>query len=431
MIQNLEELHEYVGKKEKIILYGAGGVGKALVHFFEKEHCANKIFAVTVTKRTGKENMLVNELYELKEYTEIPVILATKSGLWAELRETLSAFGFETIECMSDELCQTLMNEQDFDEKVESIKQGHALAKNIIPIGDETTHYFIAKWHIGDNARSLKFVRTFRDYYFGEENRTAERYVKNWRGGVKAVAITTKASAGEARLYPEIDEVVILSQQELEDLNMYATSKVCNYKNLHADVHDENWIKCGMYGVTSMAWNLNVPNDALIGEMALSKAGIEATKQEIVQQEIVCEKTVILCPHALSSTYLPWELWDRIVLEYKKKGYRVFTNVGPKETELAGTERLEVPVDVFAGLAQEGCEIIGLQCGLVDILLWSGIGKRIAILNCGKTEGDRGYAYSRGAAETITRMGNITYFFFQEEDIDTMWLVIKEYIEEM
>ncbi len=325
------------------------------------------------------------------------------------------------------------MNE--FVHSLEHLLHGYTIACKVCREFEEGVHYLIKNRHIGDAARNLKYVKAFKDYYSdGNKYHFVEKKDVNYRMFPKmnkvnqVIVITNVAIEGVAKLYEEVDEVIVLSQAELEDLELYANSSICCHRNLHPDERKDDWLKCVMFGIPSIAWELNVPTNQEQGKAQITTNSKEKGKKIIESLKILPEQTVIVFPHARSSSQIPETIWDKVIQVYKEKGYRVFTNVSPKEGALKNTERLQLSVDELVGVVSSGCTVIGIQSGLLDTLIWAGISVKMYIIFYVKEEKEMQFAMNRGVKEKITKKGNITYMLFENDTVEEIEKIVLSQI---
>ena len=128
--------------------------------------------------------------------------------------------------------------------------------------------------------------------------------------------------------------------------------------------------------------------------------------------------TVIICPISRSSSSLPKVIWEKFAQYLYSLGYEVFTNIGIGEAPIENTKSLVVDVDVVVCLANRGAKIVGVQCGLIDILVWSN-SPNLLIASIIKNEQDRAFAQvSKALQEVNKKPNNVTYLRIEhfEED---------------
>ena len=444
MEKPMELFKKELNSAGSFFVYGAGHVADIVCRFLERENLLEKCQGVLVKDVSTNPSMFYGK--KVEEYTNAlshigKIVIALAASGQRAVYDELSKKGVpkERICCLSESLLEELKEEEAFRKNMEAVERGYRHAKRIIPENDVAVHWFIKNQHIGDAARTFRVLKAFREYYSGTDpyyfskDSTSlgydwTRYVKNTI--CKRVnVISTNSIAGVARLAPWVDETVILSKEELYDLELYANSSICRHPNLHPDDR-QDWLREAFYKVGTYNWQLLLPNESRPIELKVTEEALLSGTIVMREKKIDAEKTVLLCPWALSSTYLPEEIWDRIVSKCVELGYRVFTNVGPKEQELHGTERMEEPIDTVVGLVQQGVRVIGLQSGLTDILLWAGVTAPLCILNYGKTDMEISFAKGHKIDDRLVRKGNLTYMLFtglQDEDI---WNMILEYMEE-
>lgn len=79
-------------------------------------------------------------------------------------------------------------------------------------------------------------------------------------------------------------------------------------------------------------------------------------------------KTVILAPYATAISQINDDLWYKIRDLLVEKGFKVATNIGPKEKPIDGTTGLQVAFDEIIPIAEYAGWVIGVRSGLFDIL---------------------------------------------------------------
>lgn len=356
-----------------------------------------------------------------------------------EVYENLLRSGIEKerIYCLTEELLEELKTETLFEMSMESVRRGHQIAKRILS-DEDTTHWFIKNQHNGDAAGSFRFIKVFREYYSGKdkyyftkEDSLLYDYTQYVKTTVckKVIVVTKKSIAGLVKLVPWVDDVVILNKRDLNDLELYAKSPICMHKTLHYD-DQQDWIRTALYKIGTYNWQLMIPNENVPIELEITKEVLDSGSAVIKDKNIDVEKTVLLCPYAISSTSLSDKFWSKTVSKCRELGYRVFTNVGPGEKELPFTERMEESIDTVVGLVQQGVRVIGLQSGLTDIFLWAKITTPICVLNYGKTALEISFARCYGVKGNLLNKENLTYMSFADMDEDSGWKMLSEYMEE-
>lgn len=326
----------------------------------------------------------------------------------------------------------------DFLLSIEQILKGFHLAEKYVS-SDQTVHYFIQKMHIGDTTRHLAILKPFREYYSGvdeyhftEKERVNSKLFPKKRIVKKIVVMTTQILSGVARLFEDVDDVIVFTQDELKCLDLYATSSACVHPNLYYDEND-NWIREIMFGVSTINWQLFLPKGELSNGHGVISSKVKEKIDFIVNRDkINPTKTLVLCPYAQSSSSIDVSVWDSIINFYKSLNFDVFCNVGPNEKELINTKRLQLPIDEFCGLIDRGCTVFGLQSGLIDTLRWIKIKSKMYILFNIIGPHETQFAINRGVAldKPITENNNVTYFCFQNTSSEVMSEVIQNKLKE-
>ncbi len=78
------------------------------------------------------------------------------------------------------------------------------------------------------------------------------------------------------------------------------------------------------------------------------------------------KKFVIICPEALSAVSYSIDFWKDIIKSLKTKGYDIYIN--SKNTDIYGENSLFLTVTELFILAKYASAIIGLRCGLLEVL---------------------------------------------------------------
>ncbi len=85
-------------------------------------------------------------------------------------------------------------------------------------------------------------------------------------------------------------------------------------------------------------------------------------------EEIIPGKSVILAPYAKSVTALRTEVWERIVKEYRGRGYVCYTNVAGEEKPLPDTRAVSPAIAQMRSLVERAGTFIGIRSGLCDVV---------------------------------------------------------------
>lgn len=93
-------------------------------------------------------------------------------------------------------------------------------------------------------------------------------------------------------------------------------------------------------------------------------------------------KTAIIAPYANSVVQPPAEFWDKIVIDYQRQGFHVFTNIFGNEKKLAGTESITIPPKSLVSAVEYAGHFIGLRSGLCDIVSTANCRKTVVFPDC-------------------------------------------------
>lgn len=335
-----------------------------------------------------------------------------------------------------------------FKSRLEKIINGMQIAEKYC-LYTNSIFYMILNRHIGDAARVLKAIRGIKDYYgttasryhFHSDDLNSEeakskgvkREFKKRKCIEKIVVITNKSISGVAKLYSKyIDDIIVLQQNDLNDIELYVYSGLGMHENIMTDqfpggkllgrwnFDEGSWVRWLMFGVNDTMWNLCMPVKLKGSEcnMSVDEETESKVNQIVAKLNIDIEKTVILCPIAKSSSMIAGSIWQKFVKIIKDKGFDVYTNIGPGEKGILGTKDLPVSIDEIVCLSNKGVRVVGVQCGLMDILLWAHCGNFI-VLNPIVNSIDVTYARDVACLQEVNKKpNNVTYLRIErfEED---------------
>lgn len=332
----------------------------------------------------------------------------------------------------------------DFNKRIEKLNYGLRLALQYCKL-DNSVLYFILNSHLGDAARDLKILKPILMYYGIDAPRYHFTGISASQDGIYAVKnfskkkliakiciITSKSISGVVKLYEEfVDEVIVFPKKELEAIELYAFSQCGPHENIVPDENapgllqrwnfdETDWTKWMMFKVNSLMWKFCLPREVMTHQanMMIGESTKVLSDKVISDYQIDVLHTAILCPVSRSSSNLPKAIWVKFTQFLRTRGYEVYTNVGPDELPVEETKALSVDVDVVVGLAHKGVKVIGVQCGLMDILVWSKA-SNLLIVNVIRSEQDKAFAQVAGAVQEVNnKPNNVTYLRIEhfEED---------------
>ena len=322
-----------------------------------------------------------------------------------------------------------------FSENLERVRAGESIANKFCSY-DNSNFYVILNRHLGDAIFNLYGLKTFKELYSAEaplwdhalfEVQTGEVLYKE-KAIKKLIVITTEAISGIVRLYDFIDDILILKKADLDALEAYAASGLGFHKNILQDVwvknrlYGEDWnsnsdkARRFLYGIDEKVFLYGLPRRFINAEMSITPKTAEITALLIKSFRLDIKKTVVLCPVARSSSMLDYSVWDKFVLWLRKKGFQVFTNVAGNEKILDGTEALSVDIDVLACMGKMGCRIIGVQCGLLEVL--ASLNLPLVCISVIRNANDKRFSHCPENKEVLRDVNGVTYLrieHFEEE----------------
>lgn len=316
--------------------------------------------------------------------------------------------------------------ELEFLSNLDKLISGMKLANRICSY-DTSNCYIIINRHIGDSVRAFKTLLSIKNYYGNDDDlyhfndeQTHKSVFKKKKLIKRIIVITTKSISGVAKLYSKYyDDLIVLSKDDLDALELYSYSGCSVHENIYYDENpsqiiskhyktDEgSWVRTKMFGITDLMWSICLPQGLATGQICISDASKNAGHIFIKNHKIIPNKMVVLCPVAKNSSMLVNAIWEEFARKLKSKGYRVFTNAFGNEETVKNTERFEQDIDILVYLATLGIRIIGVQCGLMDILVKIKP-EFVTVLHIIQTDKDRQYAFSRGANKEVNMVNGIT-----------------------
>ncbi len=277
------------------------------------------------------------------------------------------------------------METTEFVRKTASVMKGFEVAEKII-LDDSHTHYLIMNHNVSDVFRMGKMVVLFKKYYSGgdyyREDQFGKLFRKSWVVS-KVVVVTDSKCAGVVELFSSVDQIIILSQEELDDITLYSKSSLCVHKNIHRDEYGSfgddgignNSLKNKLFGVQSYNWVLDIPmnfpekDEWILSDMRLNASCVEKACSFFKKEKLCPDKMIIIFPYAKSKTMLAEQSWITFVDFLKKLGFVVFTNIlSGEENVLPGTKELKVSIDILMAMGAAGCIMVGVRSSLIDVV---------------------------------------------------------------
>ncbi len=350
----IKNFFEYCSKFSKLVIYGAGDVGKMVAQFMEKERIVFEGFCVSAKP---EKHMLGN--YEIREIDEICNCERNIGILVAVSKKNV-----QDILCLLDnrELPYFYSSEflfELFRKKCEEsaskvwIQDGY-ISRILDTAFERDTVYICCPASIGDTLYVAALVKAYK-----EENPS-----------VRKVCLILKKGHGElGGLFPAVDEVLV-SHELVEILDQYSmctqTWRLKNYlyghfkKSLRFAYDPEyNREDCRTIFARYAKLVLGLQEYAEPESIILDRGNLKGEGRN----------SVVLMPYAKTAEMLPASFWEELARRLAGKGYSLYTNVGSdKEKEIPGTKPLAEPL-LNTALFCEGCRAaVSLRSGLCDLL---------------------------------------------------------------
>lgn len=100
-------------------------------------------------------------------------------------------------------------------------------------------------------------------------------------------------------------------------------------------------------------------------------SSVKEAKTALSEIGAVAEKTVILCPDAVSTNHLsriPMQFWSDLALGLTQKGWTPITNLGPTTECIPGTKAVPIPLPKFRDYAVAAGWVVANRSGLCDLI---------------------------------------------------------------
>lgn len=108
----------------------------------------------------------------------------------------------------------------------------------------------------------------------------------------------------------------------------------------------------------------------------------KAPLSEEGKREMSQGNTVIFAPYAHSIAEVSLSFWENLVVEYKKKGLVVLTNVAAGQAPLSGTKGVSFPLHEMISAVEYGGHFVGMRSGLCDVLHSAQCQKTLVFPSC-------------------------------------------------
>ena len=375
----------------------------------------------------------------------IPVIGLNKLKILENTLIVVFPLNFEILmtvrnEFVNDELNIDVIHNDEFHNlKLQIV--GRKLAVSIMDLGEKCTYFFIIRYHFGDAISLLSSLSAFKILHNNPESFGLGE-LKWWYSNKKVekiVAITNNRLVDLCNLCNEIDDTIVLDDYELDAINYVIHNDTHGiYRNILPDASSFLWNKNPVFSGNMSSYpfslfDLPLKNDLVCKYVSEYKLKINSylsgkADEYINNRGIDINKTVAIFPYAKSTSMIEEKYWNSIVNIVKKSRMRVFTNVGPGEAALKGTEELSVDISLLLTLVAKGMRIIGVQSGIIDALRHVNLIPNRSFIIWGMSDPiEKLWAYDMGVLSCnddvfIVTIDNITYFTFNNERIDDYFI---------
>ena len=200
----------------------------------------------------------------------------------------------------------------------------------------------------------------------------------------KIAAVTCEKYGGLCKLWPKIDDSIIVSPKKILLIKDYLAHKDSHWKRSHNIYHfysnrefqsaltwahnnDQLFNKVTIYNVAySFVYGLPVITTPCYGDYRLADIGLVQTL--INKFHIEKSRSCILIPYTKSGDEIPLMFWETIVSTLCDEGYKVYTNTDDDEKVIARTEKIFAPLETVPYLVNYAGYAITNQTGLGDLL---------------------------------------------------------------
>jgi len=292
-------------------------------------------------------------------------------------------------------------------------ERGRNIAESLDPY---QMYYLAYGGHIGDIVLGLSYLHSFKE----------TKRIKN------ITVITSEKSKGLACYYKdEINDILTMQKDDLEALRIYAEDKRRTQLNIFGATWNfvpierrvpfpvvQTMYKCMHLGLEYQAKSQYIADDK----------SMEGFDTYIQSTTIEKGKSLILVPYTQSAKAFPLSFWEKIAKTLSRK-YRVFTNIGPGEKAIQGTEGVYIPLAYVVDTFRYAGYSVSIRCGLADLLALGNC--NTCVLYNVTNDEERNYAnvnsrYINGDESILSRKA---VFVESYENLDDVTKLIKEKIE--
>lgn len=352
----------YCRQYARLVIYGAGDVGRMVSEFMEREKIPFDCFCVT--KRTENRMMAGHEIKEIDEIVcrseKTGIIVAVSRKNAGEILKTLEEMGqscfysSEFLFCLFEEKCRMSASAVQIEDGFISGVGGTSFERDIM--------YICCPASIGDTIYVAALVRAYKE-----------------KMGGKVCLILKKGHRELGTLFPAVDEILV-SDEIVETLDRYSmytqTWRLKNYiyghfkKSLRFEYDPEyNRADCRRILPRYQRLILDLSGDVMQGGGMQEMAFRSPERKGDGHQAGDRKSEIVIMPYARTAAMLPVFFWEELVRRLKREGYFVYTNIGgEKEKIIAGTIPMAESLLDTARFCESCGAVIALRSGLCDLL---------------------------------------------------------------
>lgn len=351
----INRFKDYCARTSRLVIYGAGDVGRMVAEFMDEEDISFDYFCVT--EKSGKNAFCNHEIRTIEEV----ISDAPETGIIV----AVSKKNVEEILCLLENQTVYYYYSTEFLFRLFERKCERAASKVLIRDGyiyeisgvafDRNTMYICCPASIGDTLYIAALVKAY----------------KREHPYVSKVCMVLKKGHGElGRLFPAVDEVLVSDEivQILDFYSLYTqTWTLKNYvyghfKKSSRFIYDPEYNQKDCRNILTRYSRLvmNLSTEAELEKIHLGSALRYAEKSN---------EDIVLMPYARTAKLLPFAFWETLARRLTEKGYTVYTNIGgEKERAIQGTIPVKKTLLDMALLCEGYKAVISLRSGLCDLL---------------------------------------------------------------
>lgn len=367
-------VEQEVFRNREIIIFGCNESAEKMMEYLKSKNLRVSRIVDNNPKKIGTSlcGVPVSQpnQYLLPKKSDCAILIASR--YYPEMLFQLESMGYEegkevfkAAEYSSQHA--NSLTEQEFDERVQLVKQGERIYQDILAVIPGLQKLFICPpAALGDIYVAMSLLGE----YLKENN-------------IKSFAIVTKYPVCKklAYLFGYEKDMVVLNPVDMDNLLQYSVfSKMANDRILvisHRFPYTCKVNEIGNYKSIRFADHFrysiyrldeNIPMELPFKNRDNAEAK-EYVEQLFQKECLIKKKTVILMPYANTAPRIDIKFWIEIASKLKQQGYIVCTNSsGDTEPVIDGTQHLFFDLRYGLEVVEAAGTMIALRCGLCDVL---------------------------------------------------------------